>query len=185
MNDELQSLKENEVWEVCDLPKDRKLVSCKWIFKLKDLPDGALKYKARLVARGFSQVEGVDFTETFAPVIRFQSLRMLLAKANEEGMFIHQMDVKTAFLYGDLDTEIYMELPEGFEDEKRQGKVCRLKKSLYGLKQSPRCWNHKLDEFLKSIGFTPCFFDTERITLRLCLASMLMIGSLCQSPWIL
>ena len=122
MDDELQSLKENEVWEICDLPKDRKLVSCKWIFKLKDLPDGALKYKARLVARGFSQVEGVDFTETFAPVIRFQSLRMLLAKANKEGMFIHQMDVKTAFLYGILDTKIYMKLHDGFEGKKLKGR---------------------------------------------------------------
>ena len=108
MNDELQSLKENEVWEVCDLPENRNLVSCKWIFKLKDLPDGGLKYKARLVARGFSQVEGVDFIETLASVIRFQSLRMLLAKANEENMFIHQIVVKIAFLYGDLDTEIYI-----------------------------------------------------------------------------
>ena len=163
MREEASSLKENSVWETCDLPPGRKIVSCKWIFKLKTLPDGASKHKARLVARGFSQVEGVDFTETFAPVIRFQSLRMLLAIANAEDMLVHQMDVKTAFLYGDIDAEIFMDFPEGMEGAE-DGKVCRLNKSLYGLKQSPRCWNQKLDDFLTSNGFVPSFYDTATYT---------------------
>ena len=114
------------------------------------------------MARGFSQVEGIDYTETFAPVIRYQSLRTLLAIANEEQMKVHQMDVKTAFLYGDLDTDIYMSPPEGCGIQ--PGMVCKLKRSLYGLKQSPRCWYQKLIDFLSSIGYISCFSDSAIYT---------------------
>ena len=164
ISDEMQSLKENRTWDLCELPKGRKAVSCKWVFKLKDLPDGGTKHKARLVARGFSQVEGVDFDETYAPVVRYQSLRMMIAIANEEQMHLHQMDVKTAFLYGDLEEEIYMHQPEEQAAKGEEGLVCRLRKSLYGLKQSPRCWNTKIDAFLASIGFSPNFSDAATYT---------------------
>ena len=151
---EFNSLKENNVWTLETLPKGRKAIGCKWVFRKKDLPGGGIRYKARLVAKGYSQVQGVDYTDTFAPVLKYQSLRMLMAIANEEDSHIHQMDVTTAFLYGELKEEIYMQLPEGFSHPGQEGKVWRLHKSLYGLKQSPRCWNARIHHFLLEQGFT-------------------------------
>ncbi len=110
-------------------------------------------YKARLVARGFTQTYGVDYNETFAHVTKFTSICCILALATLENMEIHQMDVKTAFLNGELEKEIYMEQPQGFVHQGDEHLVCKLHKSLYGLKQSPRAWNQKLDVFLKSIEF--------------------------------
>ena len=108
-----------------------------------------VRYKARLVARGFSQRPGIDYFETFAPVAKFTTLRILLMLAASADWEIHQMDVKTAFLYGDLEEEIYMELPEGIGIDNKDF-VCKLQKSLYGLKQAPRVWNQKLHAFLTS-----------------------------------
>jgi hypothetical protein len=151
---EYNSLMKNKTWELTELPPDRQPITCKWIFKIKHKADGSIeRYKARLVVRGFSQKEGVDFNETFAPVIRFESVRVLLAIATEFNLEIDQCDVKTAFLNGDLTEEIYMEQPEGYEVKGKEHLVCRLKKSLYGLKQAPRCWNNSIHEFLVSIGF--------------------------------
>jgi Reverse transcriptase (RNA-dependent DNA polymerase)/gag-polypeptide of LTR copia-type/Integrase core domain/GAG-pre-integrase domain/Zinc knuckle len=157
---ELDSLKENETWNLVDLPKNSKVVGTKWVLKKKNLTDGNTKFKARLVAKGYSQQDGVDYDETYAPVLKFQSLRMLLAMANEEEMHVHQMDVTTAFLYGELTEEIYIRQPEGFEVPGQENKVCKLNKSLYGLKQSPRCWNHKLHQHLTSIGFSALTSDS-------------------------
>ena len=157
---EFNSLYENNVWTLETLPKGRKAIGCKWVFRKKDLPDGGIRYKARLVAKGYSQVEGVDYTDTFAPVLKYQSLRMLMATANEEDMHIHQMDVTTAFLYGELKEEIYLQLPEGFTHPDQEGKVWRLRKSLYGLKQSPRCWNSRIHNFLLDQGFTALKTDS-------------------------
>jgi len=150
---ELDSLRKHGTYKVVPLPSGRKPVKCKWVLKVKDLQDGSLKYKARLVAKGFSQKEGIDYTETYAPVIKYKSLRTLLAVANERNMEIHQMDVTTAFLNGDLEEEIYMEPPEGQEGNK-PGMVWKLERSLYGLKQSPRCWNTTIHNFLVNQGFT-------------------------------
>jgi hypothetical protein len=123
------------------------------VFKIKHWVDGEVEgYKARLVARGFTQTFGVDYNKTFAPIAKFVSIRCILALAAIEDMEIHQIDVKTTFLNGDLEKEIYMEQPEGFTQE-GEHLVCKLHKSLYGLKQSPRAWNQKLDAFFKSIEF--------------------------------
>ena len=111
------------------------------------------RFKARFVAQGYSQVRGVDYEVVFSPVARYTSVRSLLALANAKDLEIHQMDVKTAFLNGSLDCEIYMSQPEGFVDPDRPNHVCKLKKSIYGLKQSARCWNTTLDEYLKSVGY--------------------------------
>ena len=149
MDEEIASQEKNKTWLLVKLPAGRKKVSCKWVFKAKTKPDGTLdRRKARLVARGFSQTEGVDFFETFSPVVRYESVRCVLSLAAERDMTIKQFDVKTAFLYGDLEEEVYMQQPEAYDDG--SGKVCKLQKSLYGLKQSSRNWNSKFSEFLKS-----------------------------------
>jgi len=160
---ELDSLRKHGTYRVVPLPKGRKPVKCKWVLKIKDLQGGGLKYKARLVAKGFSQKEGIDYKETYAPVIKYKSLRTLLAVANERDMEIHQMDVTTAFLNGDLEEEIYMQPPEGQEDCK-PGMVWKLERSLYGLKQSPRCWNTTIHNFLTDQGFTRSLTDYATYT---------------------
>jgi hypothetical protein len=124
--------------------------------------DGKIqRYKARLVAQGFSQTQGIDYHETFSPVVRYESVKMLLAHAIHHDMVVRQIDIKTAFLNGDIDCEVYMAIPEGIMAN--QGEVCRLKKSIYGLKQSPRRWNTKLVDTLKRRGLVqstadPCVF---------------------------
>jgi len=131
----------NGTWELTPLPKGRKAVKCKWVFRTKkDARGVVVRFKARLVAKGCSQVEGVDFSETFAPVAKFNTIRIILALAAAMGLEIHQMDVKTAFLNGELDVVIYMEQPEGFVQKGREHLVCKLRKTLYGLKQSGRAW---------------------------------------------
>lgn len=151
MEDELKSLYKNEVWDLVPRP-DANVVSCKWVYRIKRKPNNEIeRYKARLVARGFSQIEGVDYNETFAPVVNNNSIRMLFAYAAIEKLEIGQFDVKTAFLYGDLEEEIYMEQPDGF---KKGDSVCRLKKSLYGLKQAPRQWGIKFQKALVECGLT-------------------------------
>ncbi|RWR98561.1 hypothetical protein B4U79_05827, partial [Dinothrombium tinctorium] len=130
-----------------------------WVFKLKrDSKGNIVRYKARLVAKGYSQVKGIDFDETFSPVARYNSIRTILAIAASMNLEIHQMDVNTAFLYGELNEELYMEQPEGYIREDTNHLVCRLKKSIYGLKQAPRSWNKKLHKFLEKMEFeqNPC-----------------------------
>lgn len=157
INSEHESLVKNGTWTVCDLPKGRKAITNKWVFKLKRKANGEIdKYKARVVARGFTQKFGFDYTETYAPVAKLVTLKILLAIANRYDMHIHQMDVKCAFLNGELTEEIYMELPEGFKDG---NKVCKLNKALYGLKQASRAWNEKFNEFMIQIGFKRCESD--------------------------
>ena len=122
-----------------DLPPGAKPIGCKWIFKRKLNPDGSVdKFKARLVAKGFTQKQNIDYFDTFAPVTRISSIRVLIALASIYKLVIHQMDVKTAFLNGDLEEEIYMVQPEGYVVPGQENKVCKLLKSLYGLKQAPK-----------------------------------------------
>lgn len=162
MADEYNSLMTMDTWELVDLPKNVKPLSCKWVLKRKD--DG--RFKARLVIRGFEQEEGINFFDTFSPVAQYSSIRLLLSHAASSDLKIMTFDVKTAFLYGDLDEEIYMNQPIGYDDN--SGKVCKLKKSLYGLKQAPKNWNTKFSNFLTSIDFTntdddPCvYYNKER-----------------------
>lgn len=147
IQEELDSLKKNNVFELVDRPEGN-IVTNKWVLKVKRRPNGAIdRYKARLVARGFSQIHGIDYTDTYAPVANMVSIRMIFAYAAAENLHMSQFDVKTAFLYGELDETVYMEQPEGFEEDK--SKVCLLKKSLYGLKQAPRQWNKKFSAALK------------------------------------
>lgn len=161
MKDEIVSLQKNDTWSLVPWT-DQRLVGCRWTYKIKyDAAGNVDRFKARLVARGFTQTHGIDFWDTFSPVIRMESVRMILAIAAEMGLKIRQFDVKTAFLNGELKEEIYMRQPQGFEDA--SGQICLLKKSLYGLKQSPRCWNEKFVESIKELGLTqssadPCVF---------------------------
>ena len=115
-----------------------------------------MKYKARLVAKGYVQRQGVNYEEVFAPVARLETVRLLLALAAQEDWKVHHMDVKSAFLNGDLTEEVYVEQPVGYEKKDEEGKVYKLKKALYGLKQAPRDWNSKLDQSLVSLRFTRC-----------------------------
>ena len=172
-NAEYESLMENNTWELVSLPEGRKPIECKWIFKVKRGSNGEVnRYKARLVAKGFAQKYGVDYDETFAPVVRYSSIRALLAYAIQNDMILHQMDVVTAFLNGTLEENIYMQQPAGYIQPGKEKLVCKLKKSIYGLKQSPRCWNKAFKEYMESIGFKqsnadPCIFikteESEKI----------------------
>ncbi|KAH9681219.1 hypothetical protein KPL71_026889 [Citrus sinensis] len=142
MDEEVESLMKNEAWKLIKKPEKKKAASCKWIYKIKEGIPGPepRRFKARLVARGFTQREGIDFTEVFSPVVRHASIRVILALVAVQDMHLEQMDVKTAFLHGGLQEEIVMEQPEGYEVPCKRDYVCLLKKSLYGLKQSPRQW---------------------------------------------
>lgn len=161
---EYESLTENNTWELVELPEERKAIACKWVFRVKYDQQGKVdRFKGRLVAKGFSQKYGIDYDETYSPVVRFTSIRVLLAWAACKQMKAHQMDVTTAFLNGDLKEEIYMTQPDGYIQPGKEHLVCRLRKSLYGLKQAPRCWNIKFVTFMKKIGFQqseadPCIF---------------------------
>jgi hypothetical protein len=144
----------NGTWEITDCPNLCKPIGCKWIFKKKLRPNGTIeKYKARLVAKRFTQKEGDDFFDIYSHVARSTTIKVLLALAASHGLHIHQMDVKTAFLYGELDEEIYMEQRDGFKISGQENKVCILIKSLYGLKQEPEQWLEKFNTTLTSAGF--------------------------------
>ena len=162
MREEMDSLHKSETWELVDLPSGRSPVKCKWVFRLKFNSAGeTTRYKARLVAKGFTQVFGLDFSETFSPVARLDSVRLLLALATLRDWEIHQIDVKSAFLNGDLDEEIYMRQPEGFQVPGQENKVCRLRKALYGLKQASRQWHRKLNTALRDLGFEKSAGDSS------------------------
>jgi hypothetical protein len=137
----------NGTWEVVPLPPGRATVKCRWVVEIKPGYEGVPeRYKARLVAKGFTQKYGVDYNETFAPVVKLPTLRTILALVAANDLEVLQLDVKTAFLYGHLDEEIYMRQPEGYVLEGRENEVCRLIKSIYGLKQAPRAWNIELND---------------------------------------
>jgi len=137
-----------------DPPAGHSPITLKWVFKLKKDEKGAvIKHKARLVVRGFIQQEGIDYDDAFAPVARMESVRVLLALVAQEGWGVHHMDVKSAFLNGDLKEEVYVRQPPGFAVAGEEWKVYRLKKAPYGLWQAPRAWNAKLDITLKKMGF--------------------------------
>ena len=154
INDEMDSIMGNNTWVLVDLPPGCKPLGCKWIFKRKMKVDGTIeKFKARLVIQGFRQKSGIDYFDTYAPVARISTIRLLIALASIHNLIIHQMDVKTAFLNGDLDEEVYMNQPQGFIMPGNENKVCKLVKSLYGLKQAPKQWHQKFDEVVLSNGY--------------------------------
>lgn len=154
MHEELEQFVRNDVWILVPRPKETNVVGTKWIFKNKSDEFGTIvRNKARLIAQGYSQIEGVDFEETFAPVARLESIRLLLAVACALNFKLFQMDVKSAFLNGFLNEEVYVEQPKGFEDPHYPDHVLKLKKALYGLKQAPRAWYERLTNFLIDKGY--------------------------------
>ena len=163
MYDEITSLSKNNTWILVNKPPNKKLIRSKWIFKLKAGASNkeSPRQRARLVAKGFTQREGVDFNEVFSPVVKYNSTMLLLALSAYDDLKLEQMDVKTAFLHDSLDEEIFMAQPEGFIERESEDKVCLLKNSLYGLKQSPRQWYFKCDEFMSSLGYYRSQFDSR------------------------
>ena len=158
--DEIFSIEKNDTWLLVDLPLGVKPIGLKWVFKVKRNADGSvIKYKARLVAKGYVQKQGIDYDEVFAPVARIETIRLIIALAASKGWEIHHLDVKTAFLHGDLREEVFVTQPEGFEVAGEEHKVYKLKKALYGLKQAPRAWNQKLNKILKEFSFQRCSKD--------------------------
>jgi hypothetical protein len=153
MEEELNNFKRNEVWELVPRAKQN-VIGTKWVFRNKQDDVGVVtKNKARLVGKGYTQVEGLEFGETYAPIARLESIRILLAYATHHDFKLHQMDVKSAFLNGPLQEEVYVEQPPGFEDSKFPNHVYKLHKALYGLKQAPRAWYECLKDFLLKNGF--------------------------------
>lgn len=161
--EEYESLVQNQTWELVDRPKDRKVLRAKWVWKMKRGAHGQIvRYKARWVVKGFEQIEGIDYLETFASVVKPMSYKAIFAIVAALDWELEQMDVKTAFLYGLIDVEIYVEQPQGCATGK--GKVCRLRKALYGLKQAPRVWYNTLTTFLKTLGYDPLDSDMSVFT---------------------
>ena len=163
INAELTALKQNGTWVLTHLPTGKRAIGCKWVFKVKFKADGSIeRHKARLVAKGYTQTAGIDYLETFSPVVKITTIRVLLSVAAARGWHIHQLDVNTAFLHGDLHEEVYMEVPPGLDCS--PGTVCKLQKSLYGMKQASRQWNAKLTSFLSSCGFIQSKSDYSLFT---------------------
>nr|CAE05707.2 OSJNBb0065J09.3 [Oryza sativa Japonica Group] len=160
MMEEMSALEKNKTWELVPFPTGKKVVSCKWVNAVKQDPFGKVeRYKARLVAKGYSQTYGIDYDETFAPVAKMSTVRTLISCAANFDWPLYQLDVKNAFLHGDLQEEVYMEIPPGFSTSQTKGKVLRLKKSLYGLKQSPRAWFDRFRRAMCGMGYKQCNGD--------------------------
>nr|CAN77134.1 hypothetical protein VITISV_039954 [Vitis vinifera] len=186
MKDEMDSLLGNQTWELTELPVGKKALHNKWVYRIKNEHDGSKCYKARLVVKGFQQKEGIDYTEIFSPVVKMSTIRLVLGMVAAENLHLEQLDVKTAFLHGDLEEDLYMIQPEGFIVQGQENLVCKLRKSLYGLKQAPRQWYKKFDNFMHRIGFKRCeanhccyfkSFDNSYIILLLYVDDMLIAGS--------
>lgn len=154
MIEEMESIEENKTWMLVDLPPGRRAIGLKWVFKVKRDKHGAVaKHKACLVVKGYAQKQGINYDEVFASVARLDTVRLLIALTAHEGWEVHHMDVKSAFLNGDLEEEVYVQQPAGFVVANKEHKVLKLMKALYGLHQAPRAWNAKLDSTLLSLGF--------------------------------
>ena len=162
MQDEFNALLQNQTWTLVPRPSGANVVSGKWVFRHKFHSDGSLsRYKARWVCRGYSQQHGIDFDETFSPVVKPSTIRTVLSIAISSSWPIHQLDVKNAFLNGSLQETVYCQQPLGFIDSSKPNHVCLLQKSLYGLKQAPRAWFQRFSTFIQTIGFTPSLSDSS------------------------
>ena len=160
MQEEYRALMANNTWKLVPRPPGANIVTGKWLFRHKLKADGTLeRYKARWVVRGFSQRPGVDFDETFSPVVKSATIRAVLTIAASRDWHVHQMDVNNAFLHGHLTERVYCQQPAGFVDDTQPDHVCLLDKSLYGLKQAPRAWFDRFAAFLRTVGFTAARSD--------------------------
>ncbi|KAA0045493.1 reverse transcriptase [Cucumis melo var. makuwa] len=160
MDEEIKAIKKNDTWELSTLPNEKKAVGVKWVFKIKRNEKGEVeRYKARLVAKGYSQRKGIDYIEVFAPVARLKTIRLLIALAAQNNWKIFQMDVKSAFLNGYLEEEVYLEQPPGYSVKGQENKVLKLKKALYGLKQAPRMWNSRINKYFLDNGYLTCPYE--------------------------
>ncbi|CAA7027704.1 unnamed protein product [Microthlaspi erraticum] len=160
MEAEIGSIEENQTWELVEPPAEAKVIGVKWIFKTKFNEKGEVdKFKARLVAKGYHQRQGVDFHEVFAPVARWDTIRAILAKAAQNSWKVYQLDVKSAFLHGNLEEDVYIEQPLGFEVAGEAEKVYKLRKALYGLRQAPRAWYSRIEGYFEKEGFAKCYCE--------------------------
>eukprot|EP00253_Pinus_taeda_P005970 PITA_05970 len=165
MHEEMESIYRNHTWDLVELPEGKTPVGCKWLYKPKINADGSVeKFKARLVAKGYSQREGIDFDDTFAPTAKLNTIRMLICLATKHKWKLHQLDVKSAFLNGELKEEIYLVQPPCFVKKGQEHLVCKLHKALYGLKQAPRSWYDKIDSFFIEHGFHRSLNDPNLYT---------------------
>ena len=157
MEQEIQAIQKNGTWEVATLPKGQKAIGVKWVYKVKKNADGKVeRNKARLVVKGYSQKHGIDYDEVFAPVARLETIRLIISLAAQNKWKIYQMDVKSAFLNGYLEEEVYVQQPLGYVVKGHEDKVLKLKKALYGLKQAPRAWYSRIDRYFQDHGFIKC-----------------------------
>ncbi|KAK1573578.1 hypothetical protein QYE76_018538 [Lolium multiflorum] len=167
MEAEYTALQKNETWRLVPPRSGVNIIDCKWVFKIKRQADGSIdRYKARLVAKGLKQRQGLDYEDTFSPVVKPTTIRMLLSMALTQGWHLRQLEIQNAFLHGILQEEVFMRQPPGFEDPSYPGFLCRLDKALYGLKQAPRAWHARLSSVLAALGFTPSTADTSLFILR-------------------
>ncbi|GKE79738.1 retrovirus-related pol polyprotein from transposon TNT 1-94 [Tanacetum coccineum] len=160
MQEEIEALHKNKAWKLVPLPGGVKPIGNKWVYKIeRNSDDQVERYRARLVVKGYAQKEGIDFNEIFSPVVRMTTIRVVLVMCATYDLHLEQLDVKTAFLHGNLEEEIYMLQPEGFKQKGKEKLVCRLNKSLYGLKQAPRCWYKRFDSFIRSLEYNRLHAD--------------------------
>ena len=160
MDQEIQAIEKNDTWELTVLPSGGKTIGVKWVFKTKFNENGEVdKYKARLVAKGYCQQYGIDYAEIFAPVARLDTIRIVISLAAQKAWVIYQLDVKSAFLHGEITEEVFVEQPPGYEQKGHESKVYRLKKALYGLKQAPRAWYSRIETYFIKEGFTKCPYE--------------------------
>jgi hypothetical protein len=154
IEEEMGALLKNQTWTLVPLPQGKKTVWCRWIFSVKHKVDGSIeRYKARLVAKGYTQTYGVDYEETFSPVVKLNIVRVLLSLTPNLDWPLHQLDVKNASLHGDLEEEVYMDIPPGYTASSKTEVVCKLQRALYGQKQSPRAWFGQCSQAMKKYGF--------------------------------
>jgi len=154
MKIEMEALEKNETWKKCILPTGKKPIGCRWFFTIKHKADGTIeRYKARLVPKGYTQTYGIDYSETFSPVAKIGTIGVLFSIATNKNWPLHQFDVKNVFLHGDFKEEVYMEAPSGFSEDFQRNEVCKLKKAICGLKQSPHAWFGRFTVAMKRYGY--------------------------------